>query len=449
MKIALCHFRVGETDGVSLEMEKWKQSLETLGHEVFFLSGSTAGSLKGYIIDELYYQYAENNKFVFNAYNQLRDYRSMHEFKEDILNFAAKIEEKLEKFIFEYQIDVLVPNNIWSLGWGIPAAIAFANVSKRCDITCIAHHHDFYWERDRYSHPTCDFIQNILDDYFPPRTANIRHVVINEIAKEQLKIRKGIDSTIVPNVFDFEGMEWKIDEFNSDFKKQIGAGENDIIILQATRITERKAIELAIDVAGELYKPEYIAELRKKGLYDGRSFEDGKIILVFAGLPEADEKYIQNLYKKAERKGIQIFDIHNMIKAERHNENGRKYYSLWDAYVFADIITYPSILEGWGNQFLEGLFAKKPMVVYEYPVYVTDIKEKGFHIVSLGADHSIDEEGLVKVSGDLIVKAARDCERLLTEAPYRKDYTDHNFELGRRYYSYKSLTELLKGLFQF
>jgi mannosylglucosylglycerate synthase len=448
MKIALCHFRVGETDGVSLEMEKWKQSLETLGHEVFFLAGSTE-SEKGYVIDELYYQHAQNNKFVFNAYSQLRDYCSKQEFREDILNFVSKIEEKLEKFISEYKIDVLVPNNIWSLGWGIPAAIAFANISKRCGINCIAHHHDFYWERDRYSHPTCDFIQNILDDYFPPRTANIRHVVINEIAKEQLKIRKGLDSVVVPNVFDFEGAEWKIDEFNSDFRTKIGAGENDIIVLQATRITERKAIELAIDVAGELCKPKYIAELRKNGLYDGRSFKDGKIILVFAGLPEADEKYIQKLYRRAERKGVQIFDIHHMIKAERYTENGRKYYSLWDAYVFADIITYPSILEGWGNQFLEGLFAKKPMVVYEYPVYLTDIKEKGFNIVSLGVDHSFDEEGLVKVCEDLIERAAQDCVRLLSDACYRKDYTDHNFELGRRYYSNKSLMNLLKGLFQF
>ena len=33
-RIALCHFRVGETDGVSLEMGKWRQVLERLGHEV-------------------------------------------------------------------------------------------------------------------------------------------------------------------------------------------------------------------------------------------------------------------------------------------------------------------------------------------------------------------------------------------------------------------------------
>jgi len=45
-----------------------------------------------------------------------------------------------------------------------------------------------------------------------------------------------------------------------------------------------------------------------------------------------------------------------------------------DTYVFADIISYPSIFEGWGNQFIEAVFAKKPVIVFEYPVFKSDIK---------------------------------------------------------------------------
>jgi len=40
MNIGLAHFRVGETDGVSLEMEKWRKVLERMGHKVFFISGT-------------------------------------------------------------------------------------------------------------------------------------------------------------------------------------------------------------------------------------------------------------------------------------------------------------------------------------------------------------------------------------------------------------------------
>jgi len=41
MKIGLMHFRVGETDGVSLEMFKWKVVLERMGHTVFLIAGET------------------------------------------------------------------------------------------------------------------------------------------------------------------------------------------------------------------------------------------------------------------------------------------------------------------------------------------------------------------------------------------------------------------------
>lgn len=37
MRIALAHFRVGETDGVSLEMDKWKMQLEKWGTPAFIL----------------------------------------------------------------------------------------------------------------------------------------------------------------------------------------------------------------------------------------------------------------------------------------------------------------------------------------------------------------------------------------------------------------------------
>ena len=37
-KIAIVHYRVGRTDGVSLEIEKRKAILEELGHEVKHIS---------------------------------------------------------------------------------------------------------------------------------------------------------------------------------------------------------------------------------------------------------------------------------------------------------------------------------------------------------------------------------------------------------------------------
>lgn len=104
----------------------------------------------------------------------------------------------------------------------------------------------------KYSNPTCRFINSILEDYFLPKEEYIKHCVINSLAQDQLKTRKGIDSIVVPNVFDFSSQQWVKDDYNIDIRERISIKKNDLIFLQATRIVERKGIELAIDYVSEI-----------------------------------------------------------------------------------------------------------------------------------------------------------------------------------------------------
>ena len=447
MNIALCHFRVGETDGVSLEMDKWKIELEKLGHKVYLLAGST-GSTEGYVIPELHYKSPENNKFVKNAYKVLEDYKDGDELEEAIMAYAKKIEAGLEIFVKKYNIDILVPNNIWSLGWGLPAGIAFNHAAKKLNVKCIAHNHDFHWERVRYSNPTCNNITKLLNEYFPPEDDLFKHAVINDIARREMLKRKDIKATIVPNVFDFKAQFWKIDNYNKDFRKTIGIDKNDILVLQGTRIAERKAIELAIDVLGEMQTDKKIQPLYNNKLYDGRQFgKDNKIVYVMAGLPEAEEGYIEQLIKKAENLGVKMIFVNDVIEHSRSVVNGVKCYSLWDAYAHADLVTYPSVLEGWGNQFLEAIFAKKPVIVYEYPVYVSDLKDKGFDVISLGDTHEVDPNGLVIVDEKLIKKAAIEAIDILINSGKRIKIAENNFAICDKYFSYQSLGRILGKLF--
>ena len=203
MKIALMHFRVGETDGVSLEMDKWKIALEKMGHDVVYIAGSKGlTDNTTFIIEEIHYKNIRNELIVRNAYEKLIDFKES-ELKNEIFEFAEKIEEKLSEIIEKEKIDILIPNNIWSLGWGLSAGIATTNVVKKFNLKSIAHNHDFYWEREKYSNPTCDFILSILEEYFLPNEKYIKHCVINSIEQKELIIRKKIESTVVPNVFDF------------------------------------------------------------------------------------------------------------------------------------------------------------------------------------------------------------------------------------------------------
>jgi len=449
MNIALSHFRIGETDGVSLEMEKWKLILEKLGHKVYYLAGSP-GNTDAYIIPELHYKEVENLKFIENAFVKLEDYKDENEFKAAIEAYTERAEKHLEEFIKEYEIDVLVPNNIWSRGWNIPVAIAFTNVIKKLGIKCVAHNHDFYWEREKFKKGTCDYVEKCLRDYFPPKDNLIKHVVINEIARKALKERKGLDSTNVPNVFNFSAQSWTVDDYSSDFRETIGLNDGDILVLQATRIVERKAIELAIDVVAKLMSNKNLDTLYSNNLYDGRQFtKDSRIVLVLAGLHEFSSKYIEFLKIRAEEKGVELLFINEIIEDVRCTKEGKKCYSLWDAFANSDLVTYPSIYEGWGNQFLETVFARKPVVVYEYPVYLTDIKSCEFDIISLGSTHTVAENKLVDVADEILERAAAESIEILIDNSKRNHMVEKNFEICKRNFSYDSLEKILKKLFLF
>jgi len=423
MKIGLLHFRVGETDGVSLEMDKWKVVLERLGHEVIYIAGEL-NELAGVEIPSLSMKNETNLWIHTNGFEKPST---------DEKNFIRTFEEYVEQIYTELEesvppIDLLVVNNVLSLGFNLAAAVAVTRYAKRKRIKLLGHHHDFYWERERYSKPQSKFVQEILSNYFPPKGDNIFHITINTLAKRELLQRKAIESTVVPNVFDFDQPAWVIDDYNRDLREKLSVGEDDLVILHGTRIVERKAIEMAMD---------FVEEFKK--------VEDRTVHFVVAGFAEKESLgYYERLLKKAQQMSFKTHFAHQMVRQSRYLDD-RKYYSLWDMYAIADAVTYTSLLEGWGNQLIEAVFARKPLVVFEYPVYKSDIASLGFDFISLSDRATYNEEkALYEVENVLLEKAASELKMLLSNKRLLQEKVQHNFEIGKKYLSLQSLQEKVK-----
>jgi glycosyltransferase involved in cell wall biosynthesis len=434
LKIALVHYRVGETDGVSLEMDKWVHVLKKQGHQLLYVAGSE-GTTKAHIIDSLHYQSAENNKIVYNAYNKLKDFKDGKSLAAQIYKMADEIAESFIRLFDQQQLDIIVPNNIFSLGWNLPVAIGLAMAIEKKGIACICHHHDFFWEREKYSNPTCKEISEMLIKYFPPHNLNIKHVVINKIAQKELKLRRGLDSVVIPNVFDFDRQAFKLDAYNSDLKAQTNIPEDAFVVLQATRITYRKGIELAIEFVAGLNKKLKTKPIRNKNY----------AILLIAGNNEEDS-YYNKLIAYAKKLNVVWHDIHPYVSHGRYETENRKYYSLWDVYPHADFITYPSLLEGWGNQLIEAVFAKKPVVLYHYPVYKTDIAHLGFKHISFGDNSFEKEDGLKTIPTETMQSAVEDAFAILSNHETEKQWVEKNFEIGADSLSYNALADYLNDL---
>ena len=56
-------------------------------------------------------------------------------------------------------------------------------------------------------------------------------------------------------------------------------------------------------------------------------------------------------------------------------------YTLADVYPHADLVTYRSSIEGFGNAFLEAVYHRRPIVVNRYSIYEIDIAPRGFRVV--------------------------------------------------------------------
>ena len=315
--------RFAGSDGVSLESAKWAQVLWDDRHVSYWYSGRNDRDPGcSYCVPEAYFGHPENRWINERIWGHPR---RNPEVTTRINNMADYLKQTLYDFVARYDIDVLIPQNVLAIPMHLPLGIAVTEFLAETQMPAIAHHHDFYWERTRFS---VSGVKDYLDMAFPPSLPNLHHIGINQAALEQLALRKGVTSTLMPNVFDFDNPPPKADKYSADIRKEIGISENDILILQPTRIVPRKGIEHAIKLVGMLNDPRY------------------KLVISHdAGDEGLDYKH--QLEGLAEEEGVDLrFFAARIGEVRQVDHEGNKIYTLWDIYKHADLMTYPSTYEG-------------------------------------------------------------------------------------------------------
>ena len=63
----------------------------------------------------------------------------------------AKEKAKLYEFIENFKIDMLIAENALTIPLHVPLGLALTEIIAETQIPTIAHHHDFYWERVRFT----------------------------------------------------------------------------------------------------------------------------------------------------------------------------------------------------------------------------------------------------------------------------------------------------------
>jgi mannosylglucosylglycerate synthase len=400
--------RLAGTDGVSLETEKWADVFESEGFNCFYFAGELDRPTESsYLVKEAHFQHPDIKDIHRKCFGTSKRDRKT---TEKIYALKMIIKDNLYKFIEKFDIELIIPENALTIPLNLPLGIALTQVISETGIPTIAHHHDFFWERQ-------NFLTNAVWEYlnmaFPPHLPSINHVVINSSGGNQLSLRTGVSSTIIPNVMDFENPLPPVDEYASDVRRSLGIEDDELFILQPTRVVKRKGIEHAIELVHRL------------GM-------KAKLVISHASGDEGYD-YQNRIMDYSKLIGVNTVFVSEIINERRgKTKDGRKIYTLEDIYPHADLVTYPSNFEGFGNAFLEAIYFRKPIVVNTYSIYAMDIKPKGFSVV--------------EIDGCVTEKAVEQTRRILENPELCERMVEKNYEIATRCFSYKVLRKKLKAL---
>ncbi|MCK4729655.1 MAG: glycosyltransferase family 4 protein [Desulfobacterales bacterium] len=408
-RVGFVSTRLAGTDGVTLETYKWYQVLERNGYECYFFAGELdTPQEQSFLEPRAHFEDPEILEIHSACFGTTTRKASL---SARIQELKDHLKSRLYEFCRQFNIDLLIPENALAIPMNIPLGLALTELIAERGMQTVAHHHDFSWERKR-------FLINAAQDYlqcsFPPRLRSMRHVVINSAASRQLSYRTGISNVVIPNVFDFATPPLPPPN-GKLLREELGFEDDDLFVLQPTRIVPRKWIERAVELVSLL------------------KFKRPRLVVSHESGDEGD-LYAQRVLEYADRLGVELIYIGEKVGSARcFNARRDKKYTMDDIYQNADLVTYPSGYEGFGNAFLEAIYFKKPIVVNRYSIFVEDIEPCGFEVIPFES---------------FVTQEVVDRIKLFLERKNSTDVAESNYELGKRYFSYEVLEKKLLPLIE-
>lgn len=407
-RIGFISTRLSGTDGVSLETAKWVKVLSHLGHECFFFAGESEWpDDHSYVVEEAHFDHPTIRDLTVDLFD---DYIRRPETSETIEKLKNHLKRHLDQFVRRFDLQLLIVENALAIPMNVPLGLALTEMIAETRIPTLGHHHDFAWERSRYA-------VNAAGDYlraaFPPVLPSVNHIVINSFAQRQLALRTGASSVVVPNVMDFDSSPPQPDGYADDLRATLEIAPDEYFLLQPTRIVPRKRIERAIELTKRLEAP--------------------ATLVISHAWGDEGSSYAAYLREYIDLLGVSVRLAADIFNHQRgRTPEGRKVYALADAYQSADLVTYPSTIEGFGNAFLEAIFFCRPLVMSTYEIYRTDIRPKGFKVIEF--EDYITEEVVEQTLA------------VLNDPGRVNEMVEHNFEVARHHYSYTNLEKALVAL---
>ncbi len=205
-------YRLGGSDGVSVEAAKWTWALRSLGFETRRVAGEIGGDPQ------------EGDTLLPGLAIEAADTYPIR---------RGEVGAALDGS------DLVVVENICSLPLNLVAARAVAAALETHPGRVLIHHHDLPWQRRNLSEHEREF---------PPRVDGALHVTVNLRSRRELEARGYTGATVIYNRFDFDAPAGD----RAGTREQLGFGRDDVVVFHPARAIGRKNVPGGIGFAGAL-----------------------------------------------------------------------------------------------------------------------------------------------------------------------------------------------------
>ncbi len=385
-----------------MEAEKWIGVLERWGYEVHRVAGFIPGAgVNDHIIPELNFRDPVIESFTTSAFSTRREEA---EVERELGSLTGLIGEQLAPVLDGIAPDLMVVENLFSLPVNMPLTLALCRYVEEREPPVAAVHHVFYWQSPAFS-SYCVF-DDLLVSHFPPSLPRVRHVTISQASREELYQKTAVTSNCLYYCFDFDNVRGQ-DGFNAGLRRDLGVGESEAMFLQPPCTIGKEGTKQSVK-----FTREFAAAAGRRSH------------LVVTGCGEGDREKIDHLRRAA---GVSVIHVPGWLGRKRDEPGMGFPYDIHDAYARCDMVTFPSMKEGFGHPIMESVLHKKPLLTSNYPL-LEELRGFGFQFLPMDR------------------QAAARTVKLLDHPQLMDEMTGRNFEIGRRYFSLEALEEELEGL---
>lgn len=444
----ICTVRCNEDPalGTAVEAKKWDDYYQYLGFELYRCHGSVTGTSdnqKHLVLPEIH---PGHNSNVLLRQSLIRGLTTPNEAFAEVERRSDNLYITIRNFLSGHDIRLIHVDLALAYPISLPLTMALYRLIAIDGIIALSRSLDFPWERE-YLRGMSSLIYRICPAVHP----RIYHMTLTQLAFDNLRMRyPNAEGGVYPSLFLFNAPAGcpQIESLRQSY----GIDPSSMLLLQPSRVTFAKGIHHSVHLAGSLLQ-----------LLGGKA-----CIFVTGEVSPTWQEYWSILEDIADGYGVQLVSakekLEGLFFVEDDSLIGR--HTITDAYMAADIVTFPSYTEGWGNPVIESVAAKRLIFSNCFDVMKNEFLPKGFdfflisenvdlrpiiQIVAQGSRKSIRDNllGVYDFYTCKIPNRIQDRLGAVLQSPHsQKDIVEENWRIGNKEYGMHKMINQMSQLVQ-